>query len=92
MGGYPDQARSRTHLRRVQCPFARFPTRAPSTGSYHLMVLPYDPARVEETGRHFDQTVRRIEAQEFEVVTAPEAAICKECDLRHLCISEGLLR
>lgn len=30
-----------------------------------LMALPYDPARVEEAGRHFDKTVRRIQAQEF---------------------------
>jgi DNA helicase-2/ATP-dependent DNA helicase PcrA len=56
-----------------------------------LMVLAYDPRRVEEVGRHFDDTVRRIQAQEFEVKTPPEAAICKECDLRRLCRSEGLI-
>jgi DNA helicase-2/ATP-dependent DNA helicase PcrA len=57
-----------------------------------LMVLPYDPARVEEAGRHFDDTVRRIQAQEFAVTTPPEAAICKECDLRMLCQAEGTIR
>jgi DNA helicase-2/ATP-dependent DNA helicase PcrA len=57
-----------------------------------LMVLPYDPRQVEEAGRHFDETVRRIQAQEFAVRTPPETAICKECDVRHLCSSEGLLR
>ena len=57
-----------------------------------LMVLPYDPERVEEAGRHFDETVRRIQAREFAVTTPPEAAICKECDLRSLCSAEGLLR
>lgn len=56
-----------------------------------LMVLPYDPARVEEAGRHFDETVRRIQAREFAVTTPPEAAICKECDLRMLCRSEGII-
>lgn len=57
-----------------------------------LMVLPYDPRRVEEAGRHFDETVRSIQAQHFEVkVPPPEAAICKECDLRRLCRSEGLI-
>lgn len=56
-----------------------------------LMVLPFDPRRVEGAGRHFDNTVRRIEAQEFEITTPPEAAICKECDLRMLCSSEGLI-
>ncbi|HXH06171.1 MAG TPA: ATP-dependent DNA helicase [Vicinamibacterales bacterium] len=56
-----------------------------------LMVLPYDPARVEEAGRHFDETVRRIQAQEFAVTTPPEAAICKECDLRMLCHADGVI-
>jgi len=56
-----------------------------------LMVLPYDPARVEEAGRHFDETVRRIEAAEFAIITPPEAAICKECDIRTLCRSEGII-
>lgn len=56
-----------------------------------LMILPYDPRRVEEAGHHFDDTVRRIQAQEFAVKSPPEPAICKECDLRHLCVSEGIL-
>ncbi len=56
-----------------------------------LMVLPYDPRHVDEAGRHFDETVRRIQAQEFAVVRPPEAAICKECDLRMLCHAEGVI-
>ncbi|MCC7013392.1 MAG: ATP-dependent helicase [Planctomycetes bacterium] len=56
-----------------------------------LMVLPYDPRRVEEAGRHFDETVRRIEAWEFAVTTPPEAAICKECDLRSMCSADGVI-
>jgi DNA helicase-2/ATP-dependent DNA helicase PcrA len=56
-----------------------------------LMVLPYDPRRVDEAGLHFDETVRRIEAREFDIVTAPEPAICKECDLRMLCHAEGVI-
>ncbi len=56
-----------------------------------LMVLPYDPRCVEEAGRHFDETVRRIQAREFMVTTPPEAAICKECDLRMLCHAEGII-
>lgn len=56
-----------------------------------LMVLPYDPRRVEEAGLHFDETVRCIQAREFAVTTPPEAAICKECDLRMLCHSEGII-
>jgi len=56
-----------------------------------LMVLPYVPSRVEEAGRHFDESVRRIEAWEFSVTTPPEAAICKECDLRSMCSADGTL-
>jgi len=57
-----------------------------------LMVLPYDPAQVDEAGRHFDDTVRRIQAREFAVTKPPEAAICKECDLRLLCRSENIIQ
>jgi hypothetical protein len=46
---------------------------------------------VDEAGRHFDETVRRIQAQEFAVHTPPEAVICKECDLRMLCHAEGVI-
>jgi DNA helicase-2/ATP-dependent DNA helicase PcrA len=56
-----------------------------------LMVLPYDPRRVEEAGLHFDETVRRIRAQDFEVRVAPEANICKECDIRMLCHADGII-
>jgi DNA helicase-2/ATP-dependent DNA helicase PcrA len=56
-----------------------------------LMVLPYDSDRVEEAGRHFDEIVRRIQAREFAVTTPPEAAICKECDLKILCHAEGII-
>jgi CRISPR/Cas system-associated exonuclease Cas4 (RecB family) len=56
-----------------------------------LMVLPYDPAKIEEAGRYFDETVRQIEAKEFAVKTPPEPGICRECDLRMLCRSEGII-
>ena len=56
-----------------------------------LMTLPYRPDRVEEAGRHFDDTVGRIRGGKFAVTTPPEAAICKECDLRTLCGAEGII-
>lgn len=55
------------------------------------MALSYDPARVEEAGHHFDETVRRIQAHEFAVKKVPEPTICKECDLRMLCYAEGII-
>lgn len=57
-----------------------------------LMILPYNPAHVEEAGRHFDEAVRRIQAREFAVTTPPEPTICKECDLRMLCRSENIIK
>lgn len=56
-----------------------------------LMVLPYDPNLVEEAGRYFDETVRRIKAGKFTVDSPPEASICKECDLRMLCIEDDVI-
>ena len=56
-----------------------------------LLVLPYDPNLVEEAGRYFDETVRRIQAGKFTVDTPPEASICKECDLRMLCNNDGII-
>jgi ATP-dependent DNA helicase UvrD/PcrA len=57
-----------------------------------LMVLAYDSKRVEEAGRHFDETVHRIESREFAVTTPPESGICKECDIRMLCLADGVIR
>lgn len=56
-----------------------------------LMVLPYNPELVEQAGQHFDETVKRIQANEFAVTTPPEVSICKECDLRRLCQSEHII-
>ena len=41
--------------------------------------------------RHFDETVRRIQAREFAIKTPPEPGICKECDLRALCHTDGII-
>ena len=56
-----------------------------------LMVLPYRPDLVREAGRHFGETVRRMQSAKFSVRKPPEAAICKECDLRILCYAEGVI-
>jgi len=57
-----------------------------------LMVLPYRPEHVDEAGRHFDATVGRIQAGQFSVAAPPEAVICRECDLRSLCRTEGIIK
>ncbi len=57
-----------------------------------LMVFPYQPEQIHEAGLHFDRVVERIQAREFRVPHPPEPGICKECDLRHLCTSDGTVR
>jgi len=57
-----------------------------------LVVFPYRPERIEEAGRYFDEVVKRIQAEEFDVTQPPEAGICKECDLRHVCVADGTLK
>ena len=55
------------------------------------MAFPYRPELIDEAGRYFDHVVARIQAEEFRVKQPPEAAICKECDLRGLCHAEGII-
>lgn len=57
-----------------------------------LMELPYRPEVVEEAGAYFDQVVGRIQNKEFAVVQPPEPKICKECDMKTFCRSEGLIK
>jgi len=56
-----------------------------------LMVFPYHAERVEEVVAGFDDIVDCIKAKQFSVVVVPEAHVCKKCDVRNLCIREGLI-
>jgi DNA helicase-2/ATP-dependent DNA helicase PcrA len=57
-----------------------------------LMEIPYRRARVEGAGLRFDRVVSRIQARDFAITQVPEAKVCKECDLKALCSTEGVLR
>lgn len=67
---------------RIEVPRAASPSPA-AAAKLHI-----DPLGV---ARHVDQVVARIQAQEFRVTRPPEAAICRESDLRMLCGAEGTL-
>jgi len=56
-----------------------------------LMEFPYHRELVEQAGRRFDDVVNKICARNFQVLNVPESKICKECDLKHYCIQDGLL-
>lgn len=55
------------------------------------MTFPYRAERIEEAAQYFDRVVKRIQEKRFRVEQKPEPAICKECDLRPLCLKEDLV-
>jgi DNA helicase-2/ATP-dependent DNA helicase PcrA len=57
-----------------------------------LMAFPYEPAEVDEAGRHFDAVVAKITKREFAVRRPPEPKICKECDFRTYCFRQGTIK
>ncbi|MBW1698975.1 MAG: ATP-dependent helicase [Deltaproteobacteria bacterium] len=56
-----------------------------------LMVFPYEPHIVDEAGTHFDKVVKCILNRKFSISAPPVRKVCKECDLRGYCKSEGVL-
>ena len=46
---------------------------------------------MDEASRHIDAATGRIQAGDFAVTAPPEAAICRECDLRALYRTEGII-
>jgi DNA helicase-2/ATP-dependent DNA helicase PcrA len=57
-----------------------------------LMQFPYNPALVDDAAKDFDQVVKKIRCKDFAITAVPEANICKECDIRPYCITEGTLK
>ncbi len=56
-----------------------------------LMVFPCQAERVNEIVAGFYDTIDSIKAKNFNIVTVPEPHICKNCDIRNLCIRQGLI-
>lgn len=56
-----------------------------------LMAFEYQPGDVADAVAHFDAVVAEVQAQHFEVTTPPDRGICKECDFRSYCISQGTI-
>ncbi len=64
---------------------------AEPTKARAVMEIPYHPEKVEAAGRRFDDVVVKIKADQYKVVTTPERKVCEECDIRSMCVSEGLV-
>jgi DNA helicase-2/ATP-dependent DNA helicase PcrA len=56
-----------------------------------LMSFDYRPEDVADAVAHFDSVVAEVRAQHFDVLVPPDKAICKECDFRTYCISQGTI-
>lgn len=57
-----------------------------------LMEFPYRQDKVVDAARRFDAVIQKIQGGDFRVVKVPERKVCKECDLRHYCLQDGLIQ
>jgi DNA helicase-2/ATP-dependent DNA helicase PcrA len=57
-----------------------------------IMEFRYRAEMVEMVGRSIDATVGRIKEKDFRIVTVPELQICRGCDIKHFCMSEGIVK
>ena len=57
-----------------------------------LMVVPYRPEAVEQVSFDFDEIVSHIQKKQFTVIIPPSPTICRGCDIRHLCMKEGIIQ
>lgn len=56
-----------------------------------LVVFHYREDKVKRAVEEFETKVTHIQAKEFDVAVPPHPDICKKCDMRSLCISEGVI-
>lgn len=56
-----------------------------------LMSFDYRPDDVDDAVAHFDEVVAAVRAQHFDVLVPPDRTICKECDFRTYCVSQGTI-
>ena len=59
---------------------------------YALMSFSYRPDIVEQAGIHFDEVVKCILNSKFAFTKLPDRRVCKECDLRGFCDSQGTIK
>lgn len=56
-----------------------------------LMSFDYIPEDVANAAAHFEQVVRAIQEEKFDVTDAPDMKVCNECDFKSYCESKGTL-
>jgi len=56
-----------------------------------ISVFPYRQEKVEQATSRFDNVVQQIQENDYDIKELPERKICKNCDIRNICIHEGML-
>ncbi len=56
-----------------------------------VIIFPYQPEKIGKTVTQFETVVNDIKAQKFAVAVPPHPKVCKKCDIRSLCIREGVI-
>ncbi len=56
-----------------------------------MMVFPYQRNRMDSTINQFETIVTHIKSRDFAVKLPPHPNVCKKCDMRSLCMREGVI-
>jgi len=56
-----------------------------------LMTFDFDRNDVDGAASHFENVVRAIQREQFNVITVPEPKVCDECDFKPYCESVGTI-
>ena len=57
-----------------------------------LVIFLYKEDKIKRAVEQFDMKVTHIQAREFDVTMPPHPDICRKCDMRSLCIREGVIK
>jgi DNA helicase II / ATP-dependent DNA helicase PcrA len=56
-----------------------------------ITVFPYRKDKVAMAVERFDHVIRKIQQKDFTIMTTPDNKVCNECDIRSLCLIEGII-
>ena len=57
-----------------------------------LVIFLYKEDKIKRAVEQFDMKVTHIQAREFDVTMPPHPDVCRKCDMRSLCIREGVIK